>query len=49
MTQNRMPQAGQMAPKFTLPSSTGGNVSLDDFDGRKTVVLYFYLKDDTSG
>jgi len=44
-----MPQAGQPAPRFTLPSSTGGNVALDDFIGRKRVVLYFYAKDDTTG
>ena len=49
LTRNRMPQAGQIAPKFTLPSSTGGNVSLEDFAGNKTVVLYFYAKDDTPG
>jgi peroxiredoxin Q/BCP len=35
-------------PIFTLPSSTGGNVSLRDFRGKK-VVLYFYPADDTPG
>lgn len=39
---------GDKAPSFTLPSDSGGKVSLKDFKG-KTVVLYFYPKDDTSG
>ncbi len=43
-----MPQAGQMAPTFTLPSQDGTNISLDSFRG-KWVVLYFYPKDMTSG
>jgi thioredoxin-dependent peroxiredoxin len=40
--------AGDKAPGFTLPADGGGKVSLKDFKG-KTVVLYFYPKDDTSG
>jgi peroxiredoxin Q/BCP len=36
-----MPQAGQEAPVFTLPSQDGTNISLADFRG-KWVVLYFY-------
>jgi thioredoxin-dependent peroxiredoxin len=40
--------AGDKAPDFTLPADGGGQVSLTDFKG-KTVVLYFYPKDDTSG
>jgi peroxiredoxin Q/BCP len=43
-----MPQAGQMAPDFTLPSQDGSNISLDSFRG-KWVVLYFYPKDMTTG
>lgn len=43
-----MPQVGQMAPDFTLPSQDGTDVSLKDFRG-KYVVLYFYPKDKTSG
>jgi peroxiredoxin Q/BCP len=43
-----LPQAGQMAPTFTLPSQDGTNISLDSFRG-KWVVLYFYPKDMTSG
>ncbi len=43
-----MPQVGQTAPEFTLPSQDGSNVSLKDFRG-KYVVLYFYPKDKTAG
>ncbi|TCR07188.1 peroxiredoxin [Neorhizobium sp. JUb45] len=39
---------GQPAPAFALPRDGGGTVSLADLKG-KTVVLYFYPKDDTSG
>lgn len=39
---------GKKAPAFTLPSSSGANVSLKDLKG-KTVVLYFYPKDNTPG
>ncbi len=34
------PGAGSTAPDFTLPSSTGGQVSLADYQGR-SVLLYF--------
>jgi len=40
--------AGSRAPAFTLPSDDGGRVSLKALKG-KTVVLYFYPKDDTPG
>lgn len=44
-----MPLAiGTKAPTFTAKDSTGTSVSLSDFAG-KTVVLYFYPKDDTPG
>jgi peroxiredoxin Q/BCP len=39
---------GEIVPDFTLPSSEGGNVSLQDFRGQN-VVLYFYPKDMTPG
>ena len=41
-------ETGQKAPQFSLPRDGGGTVSLADYAG-KTVVLYFYPKDDTSG
>ena len=39
---------GALAPQFSLPRDGGGNVSLTGLAG-KTVVLYAYPKDDTSG
>jgi peroxiredoxin Q/BCP len=39
---------GDRAPDFELPTDGGGQVNLSAFHG-KTVVLYFYPKDDTSG
>jgi peroxiredoxin Q/BCP len=39
---------GARAPAFTLPSDDGRRVALKEFRG-KTVVLYFYPKDDTTG
>ncbi|MBX6320661.1 MAG: thioredoxin-dependent thiol peroxidase [Rhodospirillaceae bacterium] len=41
-------EAGDKAPDFTLPTDGNGTVSLKGLRG-KTVVLYFYPKDDTSG
>jgi peroxiredoxin Q/BCP len=43
-----MPQAGQAAPAFSLPSQDGTPISLDQYKG-KWVVLYFYPKDMTTG
>ena len=43
-----VPQVGQDAPEFSLPSQEGSQVSLKDFRG-KWVVLYFYPKDMTQG
>ena len=43
-----MVKEGAKAPGFTLESSEGGEVSLKELAG-KTVVLYFYPKDDTPG
>ncbi len=42
-------KVGDKAPDFTLTSATGEKVSLKDFYGKKSVVLYFYPKDDTPG
>ncbi len=36
------------APRFSLPRDGGGNISLDEFAGRK-LVLYFYPRADTPG
>jgi peroxiredoxin Q/BCP len=40
--------AGVKAPDFSAPDPSGKIVSLSDFKG-KTVILYFYPKDDTPG
>jgi peroxiredoxin Q/BCP len=42
------PKVGDRAPEFRLASTDGGEVSLKDLKG-KTIVLYFYPKDDTPG
>ena len=41
-------EEGAKAPAFTLTTDSGTKVKLSDFKG-KTVVLYFYPKDDTPG
>ena len=43
-----MLKVGDKAPEFNLESSDGGNVSLDQLQGKK-IVIYFYPKDDTPG
>ncbi|MFM6975872.1 MAG: thioredoxin-dependent thiol peroxidase [Sphingobacteriaceae bacterium] len=39
---------GDQAPAFSAKNQNGESISLNDFAG-KTVVLYFYPKDDTPG
>jgi peroxiredoxin Q/BCP len=45
---DRVPQAGAVAPDFELPTAGGGTVRLSSLRGGK-VVLYFYPADDTEG
>lgn len=42
-------QEGKTAPDFSLPSTEGKEISLSDFKGKKSIVLYFYPKDNTPG
>ncbi len=41
----RAVEAGEPAPDFTLASTTGGDISLSDFRGKKFVLLEFYGAD----
>ncbi|HYD29321.1 MAG TPA: peroxiredoxin [Azospirillaceae bacterium] len=41
-------EIGSPAPDFTLPTDSGGSVTLSALRG-KTVIVYFYPKDDTPG
>ena len=36
---------GEKAPDFTLPSTTGENISLSQFQGKKPVLIEFYTDD----
>ncbi len=38
-------EVGEQAPDFTLPSTTGGKISLSQFRGKTRVLLEFYLAD----
>jgi len=49
MATSLLPVIGKPAPDFTLPATTGESISLRQFKGKKTVVLYFYPKDETPG
>ena len=44
-----MVEPGSPAPGFRLQTSTGEYVSLEDFHGKKNVVVYFYPKDFSKG
>lgn len=45
----KIPKEGDPAPKFSLPAHPSGKISLDDYIGKKNVILAFYPKDDTPG
>ena len=36
-------QVGDKAPEFSLPPTSGTNVKLSDFAGKKSVVVFFYF------
>ena len=44
-----MLEINQPAPEFTAINQDGDSVSLEQYRGKKNVVLYFYPKDDTPG
>ena len=42
-------EVGQKAPDFELRSTTGGNIRLSDFAGKKNVLIEFYVMDFNPG
>ena len=48
-TASPMPVAGDSAPKFKLSAYPEGEVSPDDYLGKKNVILAFYPRDNTPG
>jgi AhpC/TSA family len=38
-------EVGEQAPDFTLPSTTGEQISLNQFRGKKLVLLEFHVND----
>jgi peroxiredoxin Q/BCP len=42
-------QVGDICPSFTLPNQSGELIQIDEFIGKKKLVLFFYPKDDTPG
>ncbi|NCQ96534.1 MAG: peroxiredoxin [Microcystis wesenbergii Mw_MB_S_20031200_S109] len=42
-------KVGDQVPNFSLPSQTGTTVNISDLIGKKSLVIYFYPKDDTPG
>lgn len=48
-TQSATPKVGEKAPLVTGKDQNGKDWKLSDHVGKKTVLLYFYPKDDTSG
>jgi peroxiredoxin Q/BCP len=44
-----MLKAGDKAPDFSLPDADMSFVGLKQFKGKKNVVMYFYVRDDTPG
>jgi cytochrome oxidase Cu insertion factor (SCO1/SenC/PrrC family) len=40
--ERKLPGVGEPAPDFTLPSTTGEEISLSEFRGKKHVLLEFY-------
>jgi peroxiredoxin Q/BCP len=48
MATSLLPVIGKPSPDFTLPSTNGGSVTLKQYKGKKTVILYFYPKDEAT-
>jgi peroxiredoxin Q/BCP len=44
-----MAQVGDQIPRVSFTAEDGRAVPLSEFVGKKTIVLYFYPKDETAG
>lgn len=42
-------RSGDKCPSFTLPNQNGENINIDEFIGKRILIIYFYPKDDTPG
>ncbi len=46
---SKMPEVGDKAPDFEAETYGGETIKLSDYNGKNTVALYFYPKDNTPG
>jgi peroxiredoxin len=49
MDTNELPAIGAPAPPFSFPASIGEQASLEDYRGKRHVLLAFYVLDFTGG
>ena len=49
MPKSTVPEVGDRAPSFNLPSAPGESIRLAQFKGKQNVLLYFYPRDNTPG
>jgi peroxiredoxin Q/BCP len=49
MAASKLIEVGTPAPDFELPDASGNPIRLSGYRGKKTVVLYFYPRDETPG
>ena len=42
-------EIGSKIPEFSLPDQNGNVININDYIGKKNLVIYFYPKDDTPG
>ncbi len=49
MDTNELPAIGAPAPPFSLPASIAEQASLEDYRGKRHVLLAFYVLDFTGG
>ncbi len=42
-------KVGEPAPDFELESQTGEKVKISSYFGKKKIILFFYVKDNTPG